>query len=152
MDASEGHQLLHARRANEIESDDEHWLWTHVGRIKRSIESVLRNDNGHLSKRIKRGFWPWENDNESETTETTTTAKSLFDFDLFGSNNDEKTTATTKSSKEDDRSQNDGSVEDENVINQDDLDTDLIEGSGSSKNYEAEDTDSPYCKLNILIL
>lgn len=153
MDASEGQRFLHAKSANEIESDDEHWLWAHVGRIKRSINSVLGNDNEHPNKRIKRGFWDFLD--TSETTEevtTSTTSKPLFNiFDSFGSNNDEKTTAKPtreENSEELNRSQNDVSAEDGNSGTEDDLDVDLPEGSGSNKIDESEDKYSPYCELN----
>lgn len=156
MDASEGQRFLHARSANEIDRDDEHWLWSHVGRIKRSIQSVLGNENEHLNKRKKRDWaWPWEDESASETTEepTTkepTTASSFNLFNPFGFNNDEK--VTTQSPEEDYHHQSDESTEDENLINQEELDIDLTEGSGSSKDDEVGDIESQYCKLHIFRL
>lgn len=152
MDGPEGQQLLHARSVNEIENNDEHWLWAHVGRIKRSIESVLGNDSQHGSKRMKRGFFDFF-DSNSETTEapaTTqtpneeapTTPYSIFDpFGLF----DNKEEATTP--RDDRYHQNDGSPEEEETTNQDDLDIDLTDGSGSSRDDEPTDTKSQFCEL-----
>lgn len=145
LDASEGQRFLHARSANEIESDDEHWLWAHVGRIRRSIASVLGNGNEHPNKRIKRDFWDLFN-----------TAKDSNEDDQTNSN--EKTTTIPPETEDptefiDHRSQNDGSVEDENTTNEDDLDIDLTdEGSGSDKNVEPADIYSEFCELQILLL
>lgn len=152
MDASEGQRFHDAHSANETESDEEHWVWSHVDRIKRSIENVLGNDNQHPNKRVRRGFWDLF-DTPSETTEEankSTTTKPFFNlFDSFGSSNDKKTTAEStkeENSEELNRSQNDGSVEDGNLGTEDDLDIELPEGSGSSKTDETLDNYSPYCE------
>lgn len=155
MDGSEGQRFLHARSANEIENNDEHWLWDQVDRIKRSIESVLGHDNEHRSKRMKRGLFDWiggdESENEVETTEASTTESpttKAFDWlDPLGWNSDEK--ATTVPPREDHYHQNDGSPEEE-TTNQEDLDLDSAEGSGSSRDYDPTDTFSQYCELHIL--
>lgn len=147
LDASEGQRFLHARSANEIESDDEHWLWSQFSRVKRSIESVIGNGNQHHNKRTKRGFWPWESDDTETTTTEEPTTKSSFNWlDPFGLSTDES--STTQSPEYDNRHQNDGSTEDELEGNQEDLDIDPEEGSGSSRYDEAGDTESRFCKLH----
>lgn len=136
MDASEGQRFSHVRSANEIENDDEHWLWSHVSRIKRSIGSVFGNDNEQSIKRVKRGFWDLWNEPATEAAEdaattTTTTESSFFNFDPFGLMTDDK--STTKS------------PESEEVDN----DLDSPEGSGSSRSDDLINTWSPYCELHI---
>lgn len=127
LDASEGQRLLHARNVNEIESNDEHWLWAHVGRIKRSIGSVIGDTSKYPNKRIKRNTgwsWPWDTIENSDTTEST----------------------TPESPKENEEpTQNDISVEDD-ITEPDDLESDT-EGSGTNKNDKSGDVTSPYCEL-----
>lgn len=143
MDGSEGHQVSHAHNANEIENNDEHWLWTHVDRIKRSIESVLGSGNVHGNKRVKRDWsWGWSDDTtETPSPQETTTASFSF-FSLFG-NNEETTTP-----KDDQYHQNDS---EEETTNQEDLDIDLTDGSGLSRYDEPRDVEGQYCELQIFI-
>lgn len=162
MDGSEGQRFLHARSANEIENDDEHWLWAHVDRIKRSIESVLGSGNGHPNKRMKRDLFDWpswgSDDAESDTTTETpttqapSTAAPLENFfgSLFGSN--EK--STTIPPRIDSRyHQIDRDTEGETTTEDIDIDIDneAEEGSGSSRDYVPREIESPFCRLHMCI-
>lgn len=152
LDGSEGQQLLHARSVNEIENNDEHWLWAHVDRIKRSIESVLGNGKEHGNKRMKRGLfdWDWGDDSKTEapTTQSSNTEASTTPFNIFGLFGNDETPTTPK---DDGYHQNDASPEEE-TTNQEDLDIDLTDGSGSSRDDEpTTDAKSQFCELRVFI-
>lgn len=70
---------LHKRSASDLENseNDEHWLWSHVSRIKRSISDLLQSEESSVkNSRKKRDLWdPWGFFDE-KTTETPTTEKS----------------------------------------------------------------------------
>lgn len=72
MDASDGQQILHKRSVDDLNNNDEHWLWAPVNRIKRSLHNVLGTGDNHLTKRIKRFAWPWEVPEEKSETEEST--------------------------------------------------------------------------------
>lgn len=136
---SEDQRFLHKRSINDLDSDDndEHWLWTHVDRIKRSISNVLGSDNEQAKSRSKRGLFDWWV-TEAPISETTTTEAPIpvqpFDwFKPFDANNDNGSNkpSNIEQPPEADQEQADHS-EDE-----DDEDND-IDGSGYTKIIETE--------------
>lgn len=150
MDASDGQRFLNKRNVDDLDNDD-HWLWSRVDRIKRSINTVLGSENEETKSksRVKRGWFDdWlpktEAPSDSETT-TTTTEFSLFNWG--NTNNDEKTTekATTKAPEEQQpasilhRAQSDDSRsldgEDDDGNNEDD-DNEIYDGSGGYTKIE----------------
>lgn len=73
LDASDGQRFLHKRSIDDLSNDNEHWLWSRVDRIKRSVHSAWNgeNDESEANSRVKRDFW----DLFKTDTETTTTPK-----------------------------------------------------------------------------
>lgn len=147
MDASEGQRLLHKRSADDLdnENNDEHWLWSRVDRIKRSIDTVFGNDNERTKSksRVKRGWFDWAEPVESTPDDgvTTTTLKNPFEslFDFGNANKDEKSTtkapevehpAANLNHAQADESRNED--EDEDSTPEDD-DNEIYDGSGYSK-------------------
>lgn len=153
LDASEGQTFIHKRSTDDLDgenSNDEHWLWSNVNRIKRSINTVFGHGNEQSeSKRVKRGWFddPWFPLPSSSPDGETTTTQAPFNLFNWGNlNNDEKT--TTKASEVQQpasmmhRAQADDSRhveedEDEDANTEDD-DNDIDDGSGFSKIEETE--------------
>lgn len=100
---------------------------------------------------MKRGLFDfWDSDSETTTTEAPdprapTTSGPLDEFLGLFRNDEEATTP-----KDDRYHQSDESPEDE-TTNQEDLDMDLTDGSGSNRDYEPTDEKSPYCELRVFI-
>lgn len=131
MDASEGQ---HKHSIADSDSNDEHWLWTHVDRIKRSIHDVLGSGKDHAANRVKR-FWPWDDDKPKEEKPAPETSKG---FDLFGWKTDDE--PTPKPAHIEQR----GEQEDESIQNaieeEEDVDNEANDGSGSNPIDETTDS------------
>lgn len=162
MDGSEGLRYLHKRSVDDIDSEnnDEHWLWTHVNRIKRSIDSVIGTNN-EPNNRVKRGLFdswfdtPTEAPKQETTTAAPTTATPTTDrvaplFSLGSLFGNEKSAEKSPEADESRQEQNDNSVPDElsNAVedgSDDGVDDDDFEdGSGSS---QIEPRTERFCKL-----
>lgn len=99
MDVSEGQRFLRKRSIDDFNNDDndEHWLWSHVNRIKRSLNDALGTENEQLesNSRVKRNWFDWIGTDAPSNVVTTTTepSKGIDMFNWFGSpNEDEKST------------------------------------------------------------
>ncbi|XP_055304960.1 uncharacterized protein LOC129569814 [Sitodiplosis mosellana] len=143
LDASEGQRFLHKRSVDDLdnENDDEHWLWSRVDRIKRSINTVFGNeDEGtKLKSRVKRGWFDDWLQTEAPTGETTTTTTEA-PFNLFNwgsTNNDEKSKTEAPESEPDQPAaiMNRAQADDSRDQDEDD-DNDIEDGSGYTKSTE----------------
>lgn len=143
MDASEGQKFLQKRTIADSDSNDEHWLWTHVDRIKRSIHDALGNGKDHAANRVKRWWWDEVKPKENDKPETTETPKG---FDLFNWNKDDEPTQEPAHIEQSDRRNEQGDESIQNSIEEEeDADIDVNDGSGS--NPLDETTDSLNSKL-----
>lgn len=123
LDASEGWRSLHKRS---IDNDDEHWLWSNVNRIKRSIHGMLQNPVSKI--RSKRGWFDdWLVTEEPKTTEK---GKVVAEY----------TTEYTTEIIEETEEQNDHSndLETMNESEDDELDNE-IDGSGTNESEFTND-------------
>lgn len=121
MDVTDGQKFHQKHNIDDLEDNDEHWLWTHVNRIKRSIHNVLESSNDHITKRIKRGWFDWEpaaKDDESEK-------KSSWPWDVSAPDDGESKTEDPKTER--------SAIETETDDIDNDVDEDIIAGSGSNE-------------------
>lgn len=165
LDASEGQRFLHKRSADDVDSEnnDEHWLWSHVDRIKRSINTALGNENDETKSknRVKRGFWDWGSDllaTEAPSNGPTTTTEAPFSLFNWGlTNNDDKSKteapepehpAAVMNRPQSDESHNQDDDLDEPI---EDDENDIDDGSGYRKIEETRTdyttTLERYCKF-----
>lgn len=170
MDASDGHRYLNKRSIDSDKADtDEHWLWSNVNRMKRSLDSVLYDENrkSGFVERVKRDlfdFWGLNSDSDSETTTTSTTAapsesekkdeSPSWPWNTLDSpsSSDTKETTTTKKPNDnilEDIEQSDHTEHDDEFESEDDEDNE-IDGSGLHKIDDRNDVLEPklerFCK------
>lgn len=161
MDASEGERFLHKRSIDDLDTNDndEHWLWSHVGRIKRSIDTVLGTSDvqSNLKNRLKRDifdFWGSSPTTEAPTREApnaeTTTAFNLFN-NFWGSSNDETTTTTTNAPEVEHavghQNEHHGNDEEDDINPEDDNANNDLEDTATWSDNTLDSKLSRFCKF-----
>lgn len=150
LDESDDQQLHHRNGVNDFENNDEHWLWTRVDRMKRSIENVMGNSDQHLGNRVKRQLFSWFNEPEapkSEDSPPESPKPNLNFWDPFGLNSKKDEPSTTKAPEIEhlDEPAADGEDEGENYTeDSEDLYNVATDGSGSNK---VDDNNDEYPKF-----
>lgn len=131
LDASEGHRFL-SKRSIDQQDNDEHWLWTHVDRIKRSIHGIF-NEDTKTNNRVKRDWWDsWLTSPTTEEGTTSTTTTEAIPAEIRISTTQANIDETKEDEFQDDHTEPEDSMDDDDSDNE-------IDGSGLHKSYETND-------------